>query len=80
MGNKPTLRKEILTQFYDAWRNVTWKTIEHNGEFYYPFRNCINCEHFNEDQEYCRYWKAKPPARVICYGCDRHVDIGDIPF
>ena len=80
MGNKPTLRKEILTQFYDAWRNVTWKTIEHNGEFYYPFRNCLNCEHFTEDQEYCRLWKAKPPARTICYGCDSHCDVGTIPF
>ncbi len=78
MNNKPTLRKEILIQFYDAWRELTWKTIE-NTE-YYPFRNCLNCEHFTEEQELCRLWKAKPPARVICYGCKDHCDVGTIPF
>lgn len=77
---KPTLRKDVLTQFYDTWRNVTWKTIEHNAEFYYPFRNCLNCEFFDENKEYCKRYDAKPPSRIICYGCEGHCDMGNIPF
>lgn len=77
---KPTLRKDILTQFYDTWRSIVWNSFEENAEINYPFRNCLNCEHFTEEKEICRLFNVRPPAKVICYGCERHCDLGNIPF
>lgn len=42
------------------------------------FRTCLNCEHFDEPKEWCKVWKAKPPAKVIVIGCEEHSDT--IPF
>lgn len=72
----PKLRKEVFVELVSTIIRI----IENNTAIQFPFKNCLNCEHFNEKDELCRYWKAKPPSRVICYGCDQHTDIGDIPF
>lgn len=41
-------------------------------------RTCLTCDTFNEETETCRKWNAKPPARIIAYGCDEYIE--DIPF
>ena len=46
----------------------------------FPFRNCLNCELFKEKEEICIPAKQRPPARVIAYGCESHIDKDEIPF
>lgn len=43
------------------------------------YRSCVNCEHWHENKEICELAKARPPARVIVYACERWVDM-EIPF
>lgn len=42
-------------------------------------RTCVNCHHFDEQLEICKLAGARPPARVIAFGCERF-DPDDIPF
>lgn len=47
------------------------------------FQSCIVCEHFGED-EVCRMFNVRPPARIIVFGCVKyeessHID-DEIPF
>lgn len=44
----------------------------------YVIQSCINCEHWNDKQNVCRYYDALPPPQVIAVGCGMH-DF-DIPF
>lgn len=50
-----------------------------------PIQTCINCVKFNEQQEYCAFFRARPPARVIAFGCntkayeENYLD-AEIPF
>lgn len=41
-------------------------------------RTCVTCDFFDEDTEQCRKWNARPPAKVIAYGCDQYLE--EIPF
>lgn len=43
------------------------------------FRSCINCESFDEKQQFCNLYKSKPPAKTIVYSCGSGW-ISDIPF
>lgn len=42
------------------------------------FTCCPNCLNFDEKLEQCKLAAARPPARVIAFGCERF-DF-DIPF
>ena len=42
--------------------------------------SCINCSFFIEAHELCKRFNARPPARVIAFGCKDHLDIQEIPF
>lgn len=47
------------------------------------FQSCIVCEHF-EENENCKMFNVRPPARIIVFGCVKfeessHID-DDIPF
>jgi hypothetical protein len=53
---------------------ATGLKIEMRGSF----RCCPNCLHFDETGEQCKLAAARPPARVIAFGCERF-DF-DIPF
>jgi uncharacterized protein YbaR (Trm112 family) len=44
-------------------------------------KNCLKCIHFDEQKETCKEFNAKPPARIICHGCEKYFNIDDeIPF
>ena len=42
------------------------------------FKNCCTCSKFVEVMELCEEFNARPPARVIAYGCVKHSHT--IPF
>lgn len=67
MNNNEELIKELVKNlmegFYDAGM----------------FRNCCNCDNWNEKAETCQVAGGKrPPAKVIVVGCEQHSAI--IPF
>lgn len=39
---------------------------------------CGNCNNWNNKEEKCDLYNAKPPAKIIHEGCERWSD--DIPF
>lgn len=43
-------------------------------------QTCLNCTKFDEPSEVCKKFSARPPARVIAYGCDDYDNPNDIPF
>lgn len=42
--------------------------------------SCISCLAFNEASEWCKTYGARPPARVIAFGCESYDDEDEIPF
>ena len=56
--------------------NLTIKTDDDLGFT----SSCLSCQSFIEAQELCKVYNARPPARVIAFGCDRYVDNDGIPF
>jgi hypothetical protein len=48
--------------------------------------SCISCEFFDEGgvhgfgPEICLPQRARPPARIIAFGCSHYKDKDDIPF
>ena len=69
---KHKLRKETYYNFSNAVPAVLAKFMD--------FQNCLNCKYFKEADEQCSLYKARPPAKIIAYGCDSHLDIEQIPF
>lgn len=63
-----TERRQFIRTVSDAMAKV----IEQNT------RTCLNCQYFDEKFEMCRGYNARPPARVIAFGCDKFEDA--IPF
>lgn len=43
-------------------------------------RSCITCMHFNEQNEICSKFNARPPARIIALACPEYIEDSDIPF
>jgi len=41
-------------------------------------RSCLNCELFNRDLETCQLAGARPPVKVVVFGCPKWTL--DIPF
>lgn len=55
--------------------------LTHTLDMLNVLRSCINCRHFREQQEICTGippHTARPPARVIAYGCDMHS--AEVPY
>lgn len=83
---RPTIRPDTL---YDI-RDYFVKCIEaYEGVL---VRNCLTCTNFVEhgypnnangpgfNTETCRKYGARPPARVIAYGCPSWFNEDEIPF
>lgn len=77
MKFKPILRDTERIDIIAYIRGIERKITDERN---YPFKNCLNCIHFTEGLEYCKLWKAKPPARIIAYSCPQHEDVESIPF
>lgn len=45
-----------------------------------PYKNCLNCNHWNYGEDQCGKFKAKPPTDVIVNSCSDYDDNDDIPF
>ncbi len=72
----PTLRHE---QFYDL-QSLISKAVRDIVKYKDAYQNCLNCEHFIEQTEICKLANARPPARIIVYGCPKHCDKEQVPF
>ena len=77
MNIKPKLRKEAELDLESALRGSLGHILKTD---IFPFQNCLSCVNFNETKELCKKWNAKPPARVIAFGCDQYEDVDEIPF
>ena len=71
---KPTVSQGL---YIDA--DVLQAALEKKGPMIGVWRTCITCMHFIENTEHCTVFGARPPARVIAYGCPKY-DNDDIPF
>lgn len=73
----PKIRSDA---FYDIQSSLIYaleKATKENG----LLRSCINCIHFNEQNESCKLANGlKPPARIIAYGCVKWECHDEIPF
>ncbi len=45
----------------------------------FPFQSCINCREFQEN-EICKLYGVRPPAKIIVIGCKEWTNINDIPY
>lgn len=70
MSIKPKLRTHIFKKI----TNILQENMD------YPYKTCITCDHFLEQQEKCNLYDQRPPARVIAFGCDSYKDDNYIPF
>jgi len=46
----------------------------------FPFKSCLSCKNFIEENEICKLANQRPPARVICYACPKYEDIEELPY
>lgn len=77
---KPILKSEALTGLLDTIIGQF-----NTGRVSFPYKNCLNCIHWDEAKEVCMKVNLRPPAEVIVYSCPQHEDIkanldDDIPF
>jgi len=59
------LRSELLKLFNQA-------LVEADA-----LKTCITCSEFTEETEICKKFKARPPARVIAFGCSSFFESED---
>lgn len=74
---KPKLRDDAYTDLGYLLKEAVINAMQSQR---HPFKNCLNCRHFNEKTELCYIYKQRPPARVIAFGCPTHKDNEEIPF
>lgn len=44
-------------------------------------KSCVNCENWEDSAEMCMKYRARPPAKVIAFGCIDWFNLNDdIPF
>ena len=68
----PLLNKSLRTQAGIALH----KTLVNNASI----PSCINCDHFEITNEYCKKFNAHPPAETIVFSCGVQNWIDAIPF
>lgn len=75
---KPTLREGAKLELSAAASNSVYRVLEDMTN--YPFKTCIKCDNFDEKNELCKLYNARPPARIIAFGCEQYKDDDWIPF
>lgn len=54
--------------------------LENAFQNIYIYQCCLNCENFVEINETCILAKARPPVRILTYGCEKWTERDTIPF
>lgn len=78
MKVKPTLREGARLEITSAAANTAVRVLEDIVN--YPFRTCLRCDNFDEKSENCKLYNARPPAKIIAFGCDSFDDNEWVPF
>lgn len=65
---------ELRASIINGAKNMMESTVNH------PYQTCLLCDHFQENTEQCKFYKSRPPARVIAFGCESFSDKDWIPF
>lgn len=71
----PIVREDQLNNLHyllTKWMNT--------NELNFPYRNCLNCEHWDTNNDICGKFKSLPPPKVIAFSCEHYKDIEGIPF
>lgn len=71
---KPTITESLYVPV-----EVLQSGLEKKGPEIGLWRTCITCMKFVENTEHCSQFGARPPARVIAYGCPAYEN-DEIPF
>lgn len=74
---KPKLRNDVEIDLGYMIRHAIITGLQQQR---HPYKNCINCNRFDQQKEICKKFNARPPARVIAYGCPEHDDMYEVPF
>lgn len=76
MSNK--INREDFLKLRDTLLNVTsWM---HGKQALRLETTCVRCLSFDQQNEICKVAKARPPAKVIAYGCPQFESEDTIPF
>ncbi len=68
-----------MTDFKAKLRAEVKLAVQDILEKDFPFQSCINCDHFTKDER-CGLFNARPPAKIIVYGCEKWINKDAIPF
>jgi hypothetical protein len=63
-----------------AYPQLRYNLQIHPGDALGMTTSCLSCSRFSESEEICRKFAARPPARVIAFGCSEYLDTEEIPF
>lgn len=74
----PIMRDESYADLYSAIQAAVDRVIKKPSSV--PYKNCLNCEHWDFGNDLCGLYNAKPPTEIIVYSCPSHKDNQDIPF
>ena len=74
MTNRPDIdeRRNFVAKVVTELRSAIKEELDRST------KTCLNCLHFDEPNELCKRFNARPPARIIATSCKEHED--DIPF
>lgn len=74
MTNRPDIdeRRNFVAKVVTELRSAIKEELDMST------KTCLNCLHFDEPNELCKRFNARPPARIIATSCKEHED--DIPF
>lgn len=68
------MNSKISEEDYAAFREAFQRRMIHAGHW----QTCLNCANFNQHEERCLKFNARPPAMIIATGCKDWKD--EIPF
>lgn len=75
LAGKYELQGKLFASVMEVLKEVTPKNM--------MFESCLVCEHFQEN-EICRMFNVRPPARIIVFGCEKFKENlneeFDVPF
>jgi len=73
--------RHIRGKVHDADASAVAEKLKIALDMMGVLQSCINCNHFKEAEEICTGvtpFNARPPARIIAYGCPSHSS--EIPY